>query len=243
MTRQILDYMKSVAPNEGCGYVKDGVFYPLANGHPDPVNYSYPLDMPAPGEFDVYVHSHPGGPFYPSETDMRSQIATDATWSVAAWDDTDAHVFSWPALDEPLIGRGFRHGVTDCYEAVRSFYLQVHSIELRPYARAWRWHVGKGDLYADHFAREGFSEIPGRDILPGDAVLVMVNSRVFNHAAVYIGNGLIYHHLATSRNGYDPSRLSTVESLAMFGLAPMKVLRHENHSIDRTPGQTIWPQA
>jgi len=116
----------------------------------------------------------------------------------------------------------------------------VHSIALSEYPRSWRWDLNGQDLYGQHFRDEGFREIPGADLLPGDSVLFSIRSTVANHAAVYLGGGKILHHLATSKQGYDPTRLSTVDDLSLFGDIPKKVLRHEKNSIVRTVGQKVW---
>ena len=98
-------------------------------------------------------------------------------------------------------------------------------------------------MYMTGFQQAGFHEISKDEILPGDVFFATVGhhkSRFPNHAGVYIGDGLIYHH-TSSRQGYDPSRLSTVEPAINYMPFLTKVIRHENCDIDRSIGQKIWP--
>lgn len=231
--------MRSVAPLEGVGYLKDGVFYPVPNIASDPIAT---FKANVPDDIDALIHSHPKGHFYPSYNDMLGQISMGCTWGIYAWNDEAEDLFFWgdDVVKEPLVGRGFRHGVTDCYEAVRDLYKARVGLNLRPYARAWQWHRAGANLYEENFAAEGFHEISGREILPGDAVLISIGSEVANHAGVYVGNGKVYHHLAVSRHGFFPSRLATIEPLSSFGQFPLKVLRHERNHTWRTFGKDFW---
>ncbi len=47
----------------------------------------------------------------------------------------------------------------------------------------------------DNFADAGFVVVEPDDLLVGDVFLMQVNSEVPNHAAIYLGDGLILHHL------------------------------------------------
>ena len=100
--------------------------------------------------------------------------------------------------EAPLVGREFSHGVLDCYSLCRDWYFRERGVMLPDFERhdKW-WDDGHSDLYTEHFAEAGFVEIDRKAIQPGDAVLMQVQSKnlVPNHAAIYIGDGLILHHL------------------------------------------------
>ena len=55
----------------------------------------------------------------------------------------------------------------------------------------------------DNFANEGFSEIPVADVQPGDLILMNVCSLVPNHAAIYLGDQLILHHVQQRLSSRD----------------------------------------
>lgn len=238
----ILAYALEHPTEEVCGYINENnEFVELTNNSPDRENAFEIGTLPHGAK--AIVHSHPGGPFYPSELDMKQQLATALPWGICSFSDIHCETFWFgdECPKAPLIGRGFRHGVTDCYSLIRDFYKVVHDIELMEFPRSWQWWNTDKKLYLEGFAETGFREVNVSEILPGDVFFATVGheAKSANHAGVYIGNGLILHHSA-GRQGYDPSRLSTVESGARWMHLVTKVVRHENDKIDRSIGQTIW---
>ena len=234
----ILEAAKAANGREICGYIQGGevVFCDNASASPED---SFEI-REVPEDAQAIFHSHPGGPFYPSASDMAQQHATALPWAIACFDVNSAEVvwFGEGVPLKPLVGRGFRHGVTDCYEAVRDFYKVIHGVSLPHVPRDWEWWHTQ-TLYEDHIKSAGFVSIPPEEIQPGDAFLATIRSKTPNHAGVYIGNGLIFHH-TSSRDGYDPFRLSTVEPAARWLPYLHKVLRYDNAEIDRSTGQGIW---
>ena len=183
------------------------------------------------GELDRYapllaiVHSHPGGPSYPSMHDMQQQIASNLPWLIAV-----VATASKPNIDEELIvwggeaqmqeDAGYRHGVSDCYGLIRGWYQSVCGVALPDFPRPWEWWLAGGDLYRQYFAEAGFTHISPNTASPsangdaiftpqiGDVFLASIRSPVPNHAGIYIGDGLIFHHLA----GRDPVALQRLPS-------------------------------
>jgi len=238
---QILKYAKENAEIEICGYISASKeFVTVPNLSPKSATEFVVDSRLIPDDILAFIHSHPNGPFYPSEADMQQQIATDAVWGIAAFDNNYQEIFWFgEEVETPkLVGRGFRHGVTDCYSLIKDFYKQIHQIKLPEFPREWEWWDGKAKLYEDGFAQAGFREISRAEILPGDVFLASVRSETPNHAAVYLGDGLILHH-TSGRVGYDPFRLSTVEPGARWFNFMTKVLRHEDDTIDRAIGQKV----
>jgi cell wall-associated NlpC family hydrolase len=128
----------------------------------------------------------------------------------------------------PLIGRGFQHGVTDCYSYIRDWYRVERGVELPQFVRDWDWWKLGDDLYAKGFASAGFTEAhdaPQR----GDVLLYTVGSKVVNHGAIYEGGGVLSHHLAT-REPFDPNRLSTREAAARWERFRVHHLRYGGHN-------------
>lgn len=225
--------------NEICGVIINGEPVFLRNESADPQNEF--LISTVPENIQAVFHSHPGGPFYPTLLDMRQQLSTDVPWGIACYSERHSEVF-WFGTDapkQPLIGRGFRHGVSDCYSLVQDFYKDVHDIEIMDVPRSWEWWANDESLYEDLFRKAGFTTIDASEILPGDSFLATIRSKTPNHAGVYLGDGLILHHTC-GKDGYDPFRLSTVEPAARWFNFLSKVVRYENTEIDRTVGQKIW---
>jgi len=94
----------------------------------------------------------------------------------------------------PLVGRPFIHGTLDCYELVRDWYAENRQLHLPHFDREDDWWLKGQDLYVQNFAACGFQPIALREARRGDAFLFALQSPVPNHAAVYLGDGLIIHH-------------------------------------------------
>jgi cell wall-associated NlpC family hydrolase len=95
----------------------------------------------------------------------------------------------------PLVGREWAHGVLDCYSLIRDWYDQERGIDLPDFTRFDEWWMRGGNLYLDNFETAGFSAVSSDDMDVGDVLLMQVASPVPNHAAIYLGDGLILHHL------------------------------------------------
>lgn len=229
----IMAYANDNAHEEICGVVRTGshgsYFQPLPNLA---VDRTMCFEM---SEQDVFsgehakaiVHSHPHGPAFPSRHDMVQQQASHLPWAIAIpTGQTHAGVFWFGGAPAPLMTRGYRHGVTDCYALIRDWFASQRQISLPDYPRAWEWwvdanagdddsagggRVHQANLYRDNFAAYGFRALDDdapREI--GDVAMMHILGPVINHAAVWVGQGLILHHLA-GRHGYAPHRLPRQE--------------------------------
>lgn len=98
--------------------------------------------------------------------------------------------------------RPFRFGITDCYTIVRDFYKNEFGITLRNYARYDKFWEDES-LYLKFFKNEDFVLVDD-ELQFGDVILVALGASVACHAAVYLGNGKILHHVQ--------NRLSTIDN-------------------------------
>lgn len=177
----------------------------------DPSDYAAAEDA---GEITAVVHSHPDAAATPSEADRVGCEASGLPWLIVAVHGgkiAGRQQIEPCGYQAPLVGRTWSHGTLDCWALCRDWYARERGVALPdpPRADDW-WNDGHSDLYAeDAFAAVGFRTIDrGGDLhpatwLPGDLILMQIRARngVPNHAAVYLGDGLILHHL--------PRRLSS----------------------------------
>ena len=174
------------------------------------------------GEIIAVAHSHCNGSNRPSDADKTLCEATGVQWhivSVSAGDCSDICTFEPCGYEAPLVGRNFAHGILDCYTLIKDYYLREQGIELPEFEREDEWWNKGQTLYTDNFAAAGFSKIAGQ-MQVGDIILMQIRAPTPNHAAVYIGDGLILHHLAnrmSSRDVYD----------GYFQEVSVMVLRHK----------------
>lgn len=154
------------------------------------------------GEICAVVHSHPDASATPSATDRRACAMSGLAWYVIAV--PGLQITRVPPTDLPLVGRQFEHGLVDCYTLVQDYYWQECRIKLPDFERADQWWTKGQDLYVANFAAAGFVSLPlASSMYRGDALLMHVGSRVTNHAAVYVGDGVILHHLYGRLSGRD----------------------------------------
>ena len=209
---QILQHAQAEQPKECCGVVcvvkGRRRYFPCRNlaATPDehfvmdPLDYAEAEDQ---GEVVAVIHSHPVSNPKPSEADLVACEKTGVPWHIIN-PLTEEWGYCEPfGYQLPYVGRQFAFGVVDCYTLVRDWYAREYGIELRDYDRRDRfWEHGE-NLYMDNFANEGFSEIPVADVQPGDLILMNVCSLVPNHAAIYLGDQLILHHVQQRLSSRD----------------------------------------
>ena len=179
------------------------------------------------------VHSHPGGPSYPSPHDMQQQIASNVPWLIAVTPtasvpNVNEEIIVWGETPDMQMMAGYRHGVRDCYGLIRAWYQSVAGVVLPDFPRPWQWWLAGGDLYRQYFSEAGFAQLAASTTPQiGDVFLASIRSPVPNHAGVYIGDGLILHHLA-GRDPVAPQRLPSKEPVERWRKFISMWLRHQN---------------
>lgn len=210
-------------PREACGLIDlGGDYHPVSNVASDPV-HTFELDGSAyldlgPDNVAAVLHSHTSGEGEggrvvppldaPSAADMRSQMDMAVPWGITLClrdGASDPFWFGDQVPRPPLLGRSFRHGVDDCYALIRDWHQEAAGIPLPDYPRDEAWWEDGGELYGQ-FADAGFSRVQ-RDREPaiGDVFLCRVRSPVHNHGGIYIGGGLILHHLSHQLSMRSPA--------------------------------------
>lgn len=199
-------------PHESCGLVTAAGYVPCRNVHPEPRDHFEiaPDELLAHSPILAVLHSHVAGrhPPHPSRGDMAQQIAMDPPWGIIMTDGVgalDPVLWGDFRLDEPLLGRPFVHGISDCYALIRSYYWQTRGARLPDQPRDYEWWTLGENHYLDHFARLGFRVIDARDARPGDGFLAQVVSPVPNHGGVLVEDGLILHHLDRRLSRREPA--------------------------------------
>lgn len=147
------------------------------------------------GAILAIVHSHPGTPPLPGDADKTGCEHTGLPWIIVNWPTGKIHQFEPIGFKAPLVGREFLHGVLDCFTLIKDWYAIERGIELPDFDRPSMWWDHGLNLYLDHYAEAGFYKVDAERITTGDVVLMRIKSPVPNHAGIYLGGGLILHHL------------------------------------------------
>jgi proteasome lid subunit RPN8/RPN11 len=147
------------------------------------------------GEIIAVVHSHPKTSAEPSQADRVSCEATGFPWFIVSVPTGVWCEIKPSGYVAPLVGRQWCHGVLDCYSLVRDWFSQVRGVELADFVRHDQWWKHGQNLYLENFAAAGFVAIDAPQAKEGDCFLMQVGADVPNHAAVYLGDGHILHHV------------------------------------------------
>lgn len=195
----------------------------------DPKDYARAEDT---GMVVAIAHSHPFIPPEPSLADRTGIERTQLPWLIVnhplgTWSVTHPDGFV-----APLTGRSFVHGVHDCYALIRDYYAE-RGILLNDYPRSYGWwdDTESPDLYRANFATEGFTvlldhaPVTSDDLAliePDDLILMRIRALHDNHMAVYLGDGVILHHMIG-----QASRRETYQEF--YQRRTVAVLRHRTH--------------
>ena len=204
-------------PREACGLVivRQGreFYHPCRNISERPDTFVMaPEDYEAAmmrGEVVAIVHSHPYASPEPSQADLAACERSALPWHIVS-----VPGFQWASITPsgwtaPLIVREFHHGVLDCYTLVKDWYAINRGITLIDGDRPDDWWLKGQNLYLERYESAGFRRVPLSDdkrpdeLAEGDMLLMQICSPVPNHAAVWLGDGTILHHLAGRLSSRD----------------------------------------
>ncbi len=214
-------------PNEMCGMVVDGEFVQLENTHDDPQN-SFSMET-VHDDYDAIIHSHTMtkiagriDPRSPSELDQEQYFVSGVPWGITATDGNAAMDIAWKDDNDrmDLVGRPFVYGVTDCWSLIRDYY-HLHGIELIDTVRSWEWESNpEKDYYGDLWQSEGFYRVNSMELQRGDMIFFKIKGNRYNHAAIYLEDNKILHHLM--------GKLSSEDSAARWMGSAGLFLRHKD---------------
>lgn len=148
-------------------------------------------------------HTHIGVTATPSQADLVMIEQWHKPMHIVSWPDR-GHSYTEPSgYLAPYERRVFVHGILDCYSLIRDWYKREESIELEDFDREYEWWNKDSDddsahLYERHFESQGFVKLPPEqesDLKVGDVLILQVESDRPNHGAIYLGDGIILHHI------------------------------------------------
>lgn len=211
----VIIHANSEAPRECCGVVvlhdTELVYIGcrnLATEHEhfiiDGADYARAEDS---GRVMAIAHSHPYIAPAPSLADLVGIERTGLPWLIVNIPVGSYSITRPSGFKAPLLARPFVHGVHDCYAIVRDYYAE-HGVMLNDYPRSFGWWEKPSgpDLYRENFAKEGFVPVPRESLRKHDLILMNIRAAHDNHMAIYLGDGVILHHLighASKREAYQ----------------------------------------
>jgi len=230
---QAIKHAKSKCPEETCGLigvVKGKTKYVECENIADKKEQHFiikPSDyVKAEDSMEIthIVHSHPNINPEPSQADLVAIEKGVLPWLIVN-PRTSQHTITEPSgYIAPMVGREFSFGILDCYTIIKDHYESVLDIDMPDPIRTDKfWERGE-DLYVDNFKDAGFVRVPFdsvHDLKVNDIILIMASSVIANHAAVYLGDGKILHHIQ--------GRLSSIDMYGGYWLKhTWGIVRHKD---------------
>ena len=167
------------------------------------------------------VHNHTNNDNTPSENDINNCNVLGIPYYIFSYPDLELNIVEPKENFNPLLGREYSFGVTDCFEAMRD-WLASENIKIparEGFEDDW-WEKG-----IDYFTEENiknWNHVKVDTPQKNDVLIFAVESgTIGNHCGVYLGNDVFFHHAV--------NRLSCRESLYPFWARHIiGIYRHES---------------
>ena len=202
MQADILQHAKAEFPKECCGLIAvvkgRRRYFPCQNIAETPDEHFVLAgwnEVEDKGEIVAVVHSHPTTNPQPSEADRVACEKSGLPWFIVNPSTEEWGYYEPEGFELPYVGREFVFGIVDCWTLIRDYYQREYGVELRDYDRRDGFWLRGESMYVDNLPNEGFRPIPVQDVQPGDLILMQLVSPLPNHAAIYLGDQQILHHV------------------------------------------------
>ena len=215
MIEEIREHFEAEYPREACGII--GVvkgkkrYYPCENVAEDDDDFimSSTDYMKYKRSMDIIgiVHNHPDADNTPSEGDINNCNALGIPYYIFSYPDMDLNILEPEVNVNPLLGREYKFGSADCFEAMRD-WLASENIDIPPrdlFEDDW-WEKGLNYFTEENIKNWSHKKVDNPQ--KNDVLIFQIEADVPNHCGVYLGNDVFFHHAV--------NRLSCRESLYPF---------------------------
>jgi proteasome lid subunit RPN8/RPN11 len=227
MIEEIKEHFEKEYPREGCGIIGivkgEKKWFPCTNIATDDNDFVLStkewINVKRQADIFAVVHSHIEQSNEPSSTDVNACNAVGVPYWIFTYPTMELNIVEPAKRFEPLIGREYEFGVTDCFEATRD-WLATKDIDIPPRAPFFNEWWDKGEDYFTEDNIKNWNHVKVEIPKPNDVLIFNVKSNIANHCGVYLGNDIFYHHAV--------NRLSCRESLyPWWGQYLTGIYRHE----------------
>ena len=209
----IEDHFRSWYPKEGCGVIGDvkgkSKWFPCENLAEEEEDFVMNPDdfhrVSLKSDVIAIVHSHIHSSPEPSYNDIKYCNALGIPYYIFSYPNMELEILKPKKVVNELAGREYEFGIFDCLEAVRDFYSQKLSINLKrreAYLDDW-WEHGEDYFTPEHIKEWGFHQV--EDLKENDVLIFSMGAKIGTHCGVYLDEDIFFHHAV--------NRLSCKENL------------------------------
>jgi proteasome lid subunit RPN8/RPN11 len=215
MIEDIKAHFDKEYPREACGVIGivkgKKVWFPcrnIAENDEDFIMSSEDwFEVKKKADIFAIVHNHIDSSNEPSQSDINNCNALGIPYYIFSYPELELNILEPKKTFNPLIGREYVFGSSDCFEAMRDWLasenIQIPAREV--FEDDW-WEKG-----IDYFTEENiknWNHIKVDNPQKNDVLIFAVDSSIGNHCGVYLENDIFFHHAV--------NRLSCRESLYPF---------------------------
>lgn len=201
MIDDIHEHFKREYPNEACGVI--GIvrgkkkYFPCRNvaksGEEFIMSSSDYFNVKQQADIFAIVHSHPDASCAPSTHDINACNVLGIPYYIFSYPEMDLHIQEPTKRFNPLIGREYKFGEQDCFEAMRDWLAQenIHIPPRDPFEDDW-WEKGLNYFTESNIKNWNHKKVTSPQ--KNDVLIFQVAHNVPDHCGVYLGDDMFYHH-------------------------------------------------
>jgi proteasome lid subunit RPN8/RPN11 len=154
------------------------------------------------GEILAVYHSHCDESPEPSMADKTLAERNGVPVLIVSWPADQWAIYKPTGWKPDLVGRPFVYGVLDCLTLIQDYFKERHGIVIPNFRYDDQWWKRGTDLYGENLPKGGFQRVD--ELEADDLILMALDSKIANHSAIYVGDGLMLHHPPGHLSGVHP---------------------------------------
>jgi len=211
MIDEIYKHFEQEYPREGCGII--GIvkgkkkWFPCENMADTEDNFILSskdwFRVKQQADIFAVVHNHPNASNKASQYDIDNCNILGLPYYIFSYPEMDLNILEPKKNFSPLIGREYKFGVKDCFEAMRDWLANENiNIPLRAAFEDNWWEKG-----LNYFNENTIKEWKHKKVTSpqkNDVLIFQIQESVPDHCGVYLENDIFFHHAINRLSCREP---------------------------------------
>lgn len=201
MIDEIREHFEREYPREGCGII--GIvkgkkkWFPCENVAEGTDSFILSskdyIEIRSKADIVAIVHSHPDASNEPSDHDIKCCNVLGIPYYIFSYPSMELNIVEPKKNFNPLIGREYEFGTSDCFETMRDWLASENIIipERELFEDNW-WDKGYNYFSEDNIKKWNHIKVESPE--KNDVLIFKVSANVPDHCGVYLGNDTFFHH-------------------------------------------------